>query len=366
MTVFVTRRTFLNTTAAGVGAAGLVSAFPWAKDAKAAIELTGVQWGGLWVDSAKAVTAKQDKFKIKWELHAGGSAAIIGKIKASWPNVKYDFVAQYNPLYYIWDREGWAEPMTVEEMPNLKDLAADQFHRNAKGEIISAPMSIGGNLWGYRKDLAPFAIENFDDLLDPRLEGKVVIGEAVIGLNRHGVAYALANGGDEHNLGPGWEFLKKLVQSGNVARVAKSDSDFITALTTGEAAVGFWNIASWGAIRKNFPVEFLIKDKATHPGFQIFTVSEGYMIPKVSPNKAAAKEYINWFLGPENNALYNKALNFAPTNVKAKGTELSKVISFQKQEDRDKYYYNMDFDHLSKIKDQMITRFEKEILPLIK
>ena len=48
MTFYISRRKFLNSTAAGVGAAGLVSAFPWAKNAHAAIGLNGVQWGGPW------------------------------------------------------------------------------------------------------------------------------------------------------------------------------------------------------------------------------------------------------------------------------------------------------------------------------
>ena len=361
----ISRRKFLHSTASGVGAAGMLSAFPWAMDAKAAIQLTGVQWGGPWVESNDAVNKKQDMWDVRWELHTGGSAAIIPKIKAAWPNVRYDFVTQYNPLYYIWAREDWAEPFTEAEMPNLKDLAQDQIHRNSKGEAISIPLSIGGAFWGYRKDICPIEITRFEDLLTPKLKGQLVVRDAVQGLNNNGVSYALGNGGGERNMEPGWEFLQKLAKSGNIARIGKAETDFINALTTGEASAGFWNMGGWGTVAKDFPVEFLIKDKATHPGFQVFTFNEGFMMPKVAPNKEAAKEYLNWFISPENNTEYNRLLNYAPSNSKSTGTELSKVITFKTQAERDKYYHNLDWDHLSKKKDEMITRFEKEIIPLL-
>ena len=366
MTFYISRRKFLNSTAAGVGAAGLVSAFPWARNAHAATRLTGVQWGGPWIESIKKVNKKQDKFEFLWELHTGGSAAIIPKIKAAWPNVKYDIVTQYNPLYLIWDREGWAEPFTEAEMPNLKDLAQDQIHRNAKGEAINIPLSIGGAFWGYRKDTCPIEIKNFDDLLSPKLRGQLVITDVLQGLNFNGVSYALAHGGNERNMEPGWDFLKKLVKSGNVARVGKGETDFITALTTGEASAGFWNMGGWASVAKNFPVEFVIKDKATHPGFQIFTYNEGFCVPNVSPNKAAAKEYLNWFISPENNTEYNEPLGTAPANAKSEATGISKAITFETQEERNKYYHNSDWDHLTTIKDQMVLKFEKEVLPLMK
>jgi len=239
-------------------------------------------------------------------------------------------------------------------------------HLNKDGQTINIPLSIGGAFWGYRKDIVPFEIKNFDDLLDPRLKGQVVIRDVVMGLNNNGVSYAIANGGNEQNMEPGWDFLKKLVKSGNVARIGKAETDFITALTTGEASVGFWNMGGWGTVEKNFPVEFLIKDKATHPGFQVFTFNEGYVMPKVAPHKEEAKKYLNWFISPENNEAYNRPLNYAPANTKAKGTELSKKMMLESDEERAKKWHNLDWEHLANIKDEMVLKFEKEIMPLIK
>ncbi len=48
----ISRRKLLGSTASGVGAAGMLFTLPWAMDAKAAVQLTGVQWGGPWGSEA--------------------------------------------------------------------------------------------------------------------------------------------------------------------------------------------------------------------------------------------------------------------------------------------------------------------------
>ncbi|MSO93041.1 MAG: extracellular solute-binding protein [Rhodospirillales bacterium] len=361
------RRRFLRTAAAGVGAAGLATALPFGRDALAQkVQLTGVIWGGPWHDGVKLITAKQSKVDVRWELHQGGSAAIIPKIKASWPNPPYDLVGQFNPLYYIWDREGWAEPFTVEDIPNLKDLPPDIFHRNAKGQIINVPISNGGAFWGYRKDICPVEIKTMEDLLNPKLKGKVMVRDATQGLNSNGLSYAVAHGGDEKNMEPGWEFLKKLAKSGNIGRIGKTEVEFINSLNSGECAAGFWNLTAWAAVVKNFPCEFLIRDRKEVPGFQIFMFNEGFMVPSTSPRKKEAKEFINFFIGAENNEEYNRSLGFAPTNMKSKPSDMAKHISFATKEERDKYQYNIDYDHLSTKREEMVRKFETEIVPNVK
>jgi putative spermidine/putrescine transport system substrate-binding protein len=325
-----------------------------------------VQWGGPWIEGAKAVAAKQDEYEIKWELHTGGSAAIIPKIKAAWPTPLYDFVVQFTPLYYTWIREGWPEPLSYEEMPNLRDIAEEALTRNENGEIINVPLSHTAVFFGYRQDLAPFEIKTMEDLLDPRLKGKVIVRDATQGMNNNTVMYAKAFGGDERNMEPGWDFLKKLAKSGNIARVGKSEVEFINTMTTGEAAVGFWNIGGWGKVAENFPVEFLIKDKAEAPGFQAGTFTEGYMIPKNSPKTKEAKDFLNFCINPENNTIYNSHTNMIPTNVKSEATGMAKKLMFKTAEDRKKFTHAFDYEYLSPRKDEMIKRFEQEIVPLLR
>ena len=358
----VNRRTFLG----GAGAVAAAASLPLRSAHAQKTALTGVIWGGPWVEVAKKITAKQNKFDVRWELLQGGTAAIIPKIQATWPNVPYDFVAQFDPLYYTWDKADWAEPITFEEMPNLKDMPEEILFRNTKGQIIVVPLDNGASFWGYRKDICPVEIKTMEDLLNPKLKGKVIIRDASQGLNNNGVTYALAHGGSEHNMEPGWEFLLKLAKSGNIGRVGKTEVDFINSLTSGECVAAYGNLGMWGTVAKNFPCQYLIKDKKDAPGFQAIMFTEAFMIPRTSPNKQAAKEYLNWFVNAENNEEYSNAVNFAPANRKSKPNELAKTIMFENKEERAKRAYSIRYDVLSEMRDQMAKRFETDIVPHIK
>ena len=140
----ISRRKFLNSTALAAGAAGLSSAFPFGREALAQkTQLVAVMWGGPWLEGAKAATALQTKYDVKWELHTGGSGAIIPKIKAVWPNAPYDFATQFSPQFITWEREGWQEPVTKEEMPALKDIPDDLLYKGKNGDILAIPLSVG-------------------------------------------------------------------------------------------------------------------------------------------------------------------------------------------------------------------------------
>src|SRR5688572_21197070 len=114
----LTRRNILS----GAAGAALLSTFGDLDKARAAVQLNAVWWGGPWVEGIQAITAKQQEVDVNWQLHAGGSAAVLPKIKSSWPNYSYDVVGSFTPVYPALIKEGWLEPLTVEEIPNLRDV----------------------------------------------------------------------------------------------------------------------------------------------------------------------------------------------------------------------------------------------------
>ena len=62
------------------------------------VEITCVEWGGDVVNAMKQIEAKQDKVKVNWVLHQGGSGAILPKIKASWPKPQVSVIAVSSPI----------------------------------------------------------------------------------------------------------------------------------------------------------------------------------------------------------------------------------------------------------------------------
>jgi putative spermidine/putrescine transport system substrate-binding protein len=361
----ISKRQFLVQTGAGLTATALLTSRPFIRSAAGAETLVGVEWGGPWLEGAKMVAARQSQFNIQWETHAGAAAAIMAKIKTAWPTPLYDFVAQFDPLYYAWLREGWPEPLSIEEMPNLRDIPSEVFVRNDKGQIINVPISQSGRYWGYRSDRSPVAISKHEDLLDPRLKGQICIPYVLQSQNSMVAMFALAFGGDEKHMDPGWEFMRALAKTGNVGRVAKTEVDFINSLSSGECSVGIWSNAAWAKIADVGPCVFLNRV----PGDKVFRtglLTEGFMIPTNSTKKKQAKEFLDFFVSRENNEIYNKQLNFVPTNGKSNASKLAQNIVFKTSEERRQFAVVFDFVALGERQNEMNEKWEQEITPLLR
>jgi putative spermidine/putrescine transport system substrate-binding protein len=332
------------------------------RHAFAATQLNGVWWGGAWVEGIKAITAKQNEVTVNWQLHAGGSAAVLPKIKSAWPNYQYDVVGSFTPVYPALIKEGWCEPLTMDEMPNLRDVPDVLLFRNSNKEIMNAPMTLTGKFWGYRKDICPIKLEDLEQLLSPRLKGQICWWTPTYGGNLHLVALAVARGGSEQNLEPGWQFLKEIAKAGNIGRVANTESDFVNSITTGETSVSISNLSNWQTIAKSYPCEFLSRE--TKPGMKTFIYSEGCVILKNSPHKAEAKRFVNFLLSPENDEAYCMQVAQAPVNRKSKAGDLVKPVAYTPEE-TSKFTYSANFELLSTQLDAMQKRYETEIAPLL-
>jgi putative spermidine/putrescine transport system substrate-binding protein len=260
-------------------------------------------------------------------------------------------------------REGWLEPLTYKEMPNLRDIPESLFYKDSAGNIVNVPRSLGGKFWGYRTDISPIKIEKMEDLLDPRLKGQICWPDPIQDTNIQLITLALARGGDMHNLEPGWQFLKELAKSGNIGRVAKTEVEFINSMTSGETSVAIWNQGPWHKVSQNAPVKFLTKMPG-EKAFKALLYQEGWVVLKSSKHKKAAKEYLNFFINPENNEAYNLAIGEAPANSKAKAGKSIEHLSFTKKQ-FDQYAMVPDYDYCAKNIDGWVKRFETEIIPLL-
>ena len=153
----------------GAAAIGAATAWRYARfgaPARAATEITAVEWGGDVVDAMKQIEAKQSEVKVNWVLHQGGSGAIPPKIKATWPHADYDYVAGWEGSFNGMIKEDWLVPVTVEAVPNLADIPQKIIVKNGKGEWAAVPRAIGGIYCAYRKDTSPLEAKSLDDLFE--------------------------------------------------------------------------------------------------------------------------------------------------------------------------------------------------------
>jgi putative spermidine/putrescine transport system substrate-binding protein len=352
----LTRRQTLKTAAAAIAA----GTFGLAGRAEAATELTAVEWGGDVVNAMKQIEAKQDQVKVNWVLHQGGSGAILPKIKATWPRAEFDYVAGWEGSFNGMLKEDWLVPVTTEMVPNLADIPQKIIVKDAKGQWMAVPRAVGGIYFAYRKDISPVEIKSIEDLFDPRLQGKICWPGPTQSMMLQLVALAAHDGGNENNLEPGWALMKKLAESGNIGRIAVTDTDFTTSLTSGETVGGFYSEPQLTAVAKSFPLVRLTKQE----GMPVFLYQSGFAVFQNRPNLQATLAFINHAISPEMSELYAQVAGEAPLNVKAKTPDHLKHLAFTPEE-FDKYVYVPDFNVVLTNQDAWTKRWENEIAPLL-
>jgi putative spermidine/putrescine transport system substrate-binding protein len=355
------RREFIATAAGGLAAAGLASTLPSGNPAWAAENLTVVEWGPPWIDASTRVLGNQDKWKIAWELHQGGAAAILPKIKSSWPNAPYDVVDCWTSVFLAMVREDWAETVTVADVPNLAHVPESLITRDGQGRWKNIPRSINFSFFVYRPDRCPIAIKTAEDLLDPRLKGQILWPSPTMHTCLHVVALALARGGDEYNIEPGWKFLQEIAKSGNIGRVYVTTSDTINSLTTGDTSVTFADQGTISAVPRNIPLAYLTR---THPSLKSFAAVEGWVVLRSSKRKRTAFDFCNFMCSPQASTQFNAEIRVPPASSKAtpaKGIEHLVLTDEQLK----KYVYIVDYDHVTKMLHAWLRRFEVEIQPFI-
>ncbi|MFC5068532.1 extracellular solute-binding protein [Flaviflagellibacter deserti] len=360
----ITRRTFTQGALAGSGLAmGGLMAPGMIRPAVAADRLMVVQWGAQWIDVSKQLLTKYQQTsdtQVAWELHSGGAAAVVAKIKATWPNTQYNVLSVWDPVFRSLMAEDWLVPVDENIVTNLKTIPDQFIQKNAAGQKMTIPLSTAGAFWGYREDLLPGGFESIEDLLKPEFKGKLCVPYPINLTGLFIVSCAIQRGGDEKNAEPGWEFVKELAKAGQIGEICTSNSEYINAMATGQYSVGFWNNGGWFATAKNFPVKIMNR----MPDNKGFLYNEGFCVLKGAPEKAAF-EFANFFADPANNEIYNMNLGSGPTQPTAK-TNPKLDGWYYAPDELGKHAYFADFAYLGKVMNEWNARWEKEIVPLVR
>jgi putative spermidine/putrescine transport system substrate-binding protein len=337
---------------------GLAASLP-ISGARAKESLTAVEWGPPWIDASKKVAAKWDKADITWELHAGGAAAVLGKIKATWPNSPYDLVDNWSPVFFSMIKEGWAETVTPADVPNLADVPERFLTKDDKGNIKNIPRSLNANFFAVRPDICPIEIRTIEDLLNPKLKGQIAWPSPIMQMNMQTVMLALARGGNEFKLDPGWKFLEDLAKAGNIGRVYQTTTDIINSMTTGETSVTFASQGTLSSVAKKVPIKPLTK---MDPSLKAALLVEGWVIMANSKKKKAAMEFANFTISAENSELFHQDVGSVPANRKVKPSANVSHMMFSGQE-VDKFAYLPDWAYMSSQLDTWVKKFEQDIAP---
>lgn len=354
----VTRRGILERAAAlGLAATSL----PFVSEAQAKEQLTVLDFSSPYVDTTKKLAANWDKADITWALESGGAMAYLGKIKALWPNPPYDMIINWSPGFTSIMKEGWAETVSLADVPNLADVPEQFLTKDDKGNIKTIPRSVDGSYFAVRTDRCPIEIKTIEDLLNPKLKGQICWPVASLYLSAPTVTLALARGGNEFNLDPGWKFLEELAKSGNIGRVYTGNVEGFNSMTTGETSIIYASNGALSQLGQKIPIKPLTK---LAPSLKAALYAEGWVVLASSKHKKAAMEFANFTVNAENSQRFHEIIHSVPANRKAKPSADAAAIQFSPQE-LEKFAFLPDWGYMSTQIDAWVKKFEQDIVPKI-
>ncbi len=212
-----------------------------------------------------------------------------------------------------------------------------------------------------RADRCPIEIKSIEDLLNPKLKGQISWPAPTIYTNMATVTLALARGGNEFNMDPGWKFLEELAKSGNIGRIYQNAAQNQNALTTGEVSITYFGTDSLVSLANKVPMKALTK---VDPSLKAAQYVEGWVVMANSKNKKAAMEFANFMVSKDNVEFFNEAIGGVPANQKAKAGANTAPLQFTPEE-HDKFAYLPDWAYMSTQLNDWVKKFEQDIAPKI-
>jgi putative spermidine/putrescine transport system substrate-binding protein len=175
------------------------------------------------------------------------------------------------------------------------------------------------------------------------------------------VALAIANGGDERHIDPGFKALRDLAKTGNIGRVYTVHTDAVASMTSGETSVTFGDQGTLGPMLNAIKLVYVSK---VTPSLKTFLFTEGWIVMTNSKSKKAAFDFANFSISPEECETWNKAVDLNPANSKSAPIPGLEHLAFTTNEMHE-FAYVPDYDYISQQLDSWAKRYEAEIAPLL-
>ena len=213
----------------------------------------------------------------------------VSKVVASRANPPFDVIILDEGPYLAALSQDIFEKIPVNKMPYLKDVPAKLVDSRGLGVFVS------GQIIGiaYNTDKIKNPPRSWNDLLKPEYKGRVgLAGMGSTLMSAWMVEIARLNGGNEENLEPAFQFVKKLMPS--VSAVASSPGSLATLFQQGQIDISVHYNNNVGDLQgKGVPVAMAKPDTGW------IHIKSVMHIVKNTKNVDLAAAYINAALSPE-------------------------------------------------------------------
>lgn len=217
--------------------------------------------------------------------------------------------------------EGLFEELDAAKVPNMDKLINSAKELSADGSGPAYTVNSIGII--YNEEAAGMTIDEWSDLWDPSLEGKISVpdiattfGPAMLHVASDYKGVDIAE--DEGTAA--MEGIKEL--SPNIVKTYSKSSDLVNMFQSGEVVAAVIGDFAVPIISEANPdVQYVVPESGTYGNFNTVNVNVN------SENKELAYEFINWRISEELQTVTAESLNEAPTNA---DVELSDEVAENK------------------------------------
>ena len=258
-----------------------------------------------------------DKFKQKYGIKVNYSTfssneEMLAKIQAGGAS-QYDLAVASDYMIQIMlkQKNRLLQPIDLKNIPNFVHVAAMRKNLSFDpGNKFTVPYMCGTALIAVNTAKIKWPIKSYKDLWDPRLKDSLVVLDdqrAIIGMALKKLGYSLNDADPKHLKQAQAELVKVL------PNIKAYDSDSPkTLLINGEASVGMiWSAEASLAKRENKNIQIVF------PSEGMYLWQDNFFIPKGSPHKKEAEQFVNFILDPQISAMISKEMPYTNPNQDA-------------------------------------------------
>jgi putative spermidine/putrescine transport system substrate-binding protein len=319
-------------------------------------DLVVISYGGTFEQGwRKAVINRfEEKYpKDKIHIATGLTMEVAAKMRAQKDNVEIDVVMMDLPGTIQCEAEGLFEPLTEEKVPNLRNLLP-LFKKRAK-EHPYVHFFWDGETLAYNTEKIKPPPTSWKVLFDPKYSGHIAFPDIS---TSHGVwmlnMAARIHGGNERNIDPGFEAIKKIRPHIGVFWTQHGQLQQLFA--QGEVWLSLWCTNRLAPVKKEgVPVDWTIPEEG------VYMVSSIIGIAKGTKHSDLASRYINFVLDAQTQALMTKYTYLAPVVKDAKvDPSMIKERMIPRPEELGKLL-DLDWDTVNKERPKWTERWRREI-----
>lgn len=272
------------------------------------------------------------------------AAAIAQKDKPQVDVVQSDLLP-----FLAGDQQGLFQPLDAKDIPNIAKLApVARVNANTimtYGDVMA--IIYNHEVFAQKKWAEPKA--EWGELMRPEFKGGLVLPpvNTTYGLYVL-ITLARVHGGSEHQIGPGFEALKKLAPG--IVEWPTTFARMGQFLQDGSAAVGFYSSSSAAEMaRRGVPVKYVVPKP-------LFFTGTAAGIMKNAPNPEGARAFLNWWLSKE--VMTFRAERYGNVTMNAEVTTNPIPVATLNDMQR------VDYAEVNARRADWIKVFEREVLPL--